>query len=622
MLAVTAVATLAAGAVWWALHPQPGRDDSRPPKQPAEESTVKPGGQAESLAKSVLQAPDEYARFVAAGSFADLEDRALIGELLARFADPTAPPSSLYARDVLIRRLVDRDLSGAVAVARGGDPNLREPLITEVCRVFRLVEGEPGALAAGVILSASINVEAAIDLLARLSNGDTAPVADTLAAADEAQFRKYRWERLKRLIVEEPDRAFAEVAQLPDDDYRFSLNWSLVGRLGKTDPAMAIDMSTKIGHQESELLATVRGKVMKQWFASDYAAAKARVFSPDFPLRLRTLGPIVEILVAHDPDDAVEWATDHIANSDLRHEAFNGIAHELSRHAPEKGAALIKAGKLPAGDTRSFVSDWAFHDAPAAMEFAVGLGGSDRLSSCRDVLNQIASKDPDSAFEILESDLFSPEEKADILAYHLIRHDTTRYLELLGSLPDELASRKLEDSISTLQTDDRMEDARMIIDEIGPGSEGIIGDTQYTVTAMAETDPAAAARWVATFESSQARAYGVQNITDVWVRTDPAAAAAFARSFEPGTDEADRAALAIATRTVTSTPEGALAWLDTIASPSIRSSFLRSHITTLVALVPERLDTLSHESDSQLDGLIKSEKARRAYLLGNAIGTP
>ncbi|CAN5224705.1 hypothetical protein BH23VER1_BH23VER1_04860 [soil metagenome] len=615
--AVTGLAIVA--ALVFALRDAGRPEDRLPPAAPESVGSPRPTS-PDALEASVRDPASEYQRFIAAAALDTLVDPRTVGDLLGRFGSATRP-SDVFARDILASRLVALDFSRAVARALSDD-SLRGALATDIKLALGFLGAADGKLVDAVMAAEAPGVDEVVRRLQQIGDGEAEAVLQTLGEGDFKRLRDLRWERLRTLIYEDPGRAIAAAHAIEDENERIYLGGPMLVRYADSDPPAAFEASVALGSADNHRLAGSQAGIMAKWIESDLAAAKAKLFAPDFPLQMRHLQPIMRVLAAHDHEAAIEWATQHVKDSKIRVDALVDLTTELGKHAPERGKTAVlnelsvREDMVPFYASR-FAEEWSKHDAPAALEWALAQEGEIRLRAVENIASHLGQADSETAFAILESGALPPEDQVRLIKSStlLARKDLARFLMVADTLPGEQSLAVLGSTARNLLHTGRTEEARMIVEEMGPGSPGNERNTQLCVAQFAKTDPQGAAAWVTTFTDSETRAYGVRNVIDIWGRLDLEAAATYASSFPDGSPERDHAAAAMAERTLAHDPEGALAWIDAVSDERLREQFLRTRHTALLTLAPDRLEILAARGGISLRAEIEAEKARRAYLI-------
>ncbi len=562
-----------------------------------------------------------FARYAAASAFARIGDAATVTGLLRRF-NGSDTPADHYARAVLAQRIVELDLGAALGLARGGD--LRSLLTSALVRAYGGAETADTFVGA-IVRSGALSDERAATLLRLLGTGDTATVVATLREADPASIRDYLHGELRTLYATDPDRAIDQILAVEDEGERRDLARELLLEFANSDPQRAFDAALKLGDADDYRVGGLQGDILAAWIKSNLAGAKAALFSKEFPLHRRHVDDIAAALFEQDTDAALEWAGKHIADSDLRSSAYSTIMRRFGENDAAGGVAFFASNpEVPPNKlddlAQSFVREWAEHDPPAALAWALAQPDTIRGDVLYSYLSRTEDDDPASAFALLEAKSLTDEERARFIrsADELAQHDLPRYLALAAGLPSQQSIEAMGGAAQHLASDGFHEDAMMIIDSLGAGSEDVESATQKVIADIAQSDPAAAITWVDGFENPEARAFGIQNIIGAWARVDPAAAEAYARSLPTGSLESQRAALAMADRTLDHDPEGALDWLRSVEDQEMREAFIRSNLSGILVLAPDQLDSLAAGASDNLIEAMENEMAFLEYLKAGA----
>ncbi|CAN5224521.1 hypothetical protein BH23VER1_BH23VER1_04840 [soil metagenome] len=622
-ITLTLTLVLAVGAILWIRSLPPSSD-----AEPSDPVSVAAASVAEvdpldARLDALQSAGSMYARFEQAAALAELDDSGMVAGLAERLAEPDSE-ATRFARQVLIDRLVALDLARAISLARHNDLPLRHPVADAIWAALGLADGHR-TLFVAVTESTKLSSERSATLLRFLAAGDEATVLATLREADPASISTIERDRLRELILTDPAAALAELQAVSDKAERIRIGRDILAKYAETDPAAALDAALALGDPDDYNVSSVHNAILKTWFEADFAGALAKVSSPSFPLNKRHLNTIVTTIGAQNPDAAVGWIRDHIRDSGLRRRAISDLLGELGDRDPRAGAALF--AKNPDlirtnlnGAASSFTTRWVRKDAPAALEWAMAQTGSVRDAALSAYVSHMDGQSPEDVFALIESPSLDGSERQRLMrqASDLPKHDLPRYLALIDSLPTENsnATSILGDLANNMAQSGYFDDAIDIIESFGAGTEAVANHTQEVVAHLARSDPEAAKDWIVTFENPEARATGVRNLVDAWARTDPAAAASYALTLPTGSPERSQAALAMAERTIAHDPEGALAWFDTVTNPEERDQFLASHVTNLLSLAPDQLQSLAAGAGENVLTAIENEVAWRQYLQG------
>ncbi|CAN5465465.1 hypothetical protein BH23VER1_BH23VER1_09030 [soil metagenome] len=613
--AISGFIVLAVGCALWLAF------DQNPRK--TKDATVEPGvvPPTDSAADPLEAATDDYQRYAAVAAFGLLEDPAAVTARLERFKGAQSD-LELFARDVLIRRLVELDRAAAFTFSRDNH-RLFNTVVSRISGILGLGESDKKLIYA-LEDCRPIPAARAATLADALAAGDRDSVIAALDAADPAALYAYRSDYFEKLMETDPEAALAELHDIKDEAQRVRIARRIVPEYAKTEPAKAFAIAVGIGRADDNEAQSMRGWCLKRWIEADPETAKAAILTPEFPLERVYFGTVAEFLTADDADTALRWASETVANNETRIDAMGAILGVLVRdQRPEKAVAFL-ADPPGMKDYQLDVlvgvvfRNWVIEDETAALGWIMGQDGSARIRTLGQYLPKLAEKDAEAAFALVESASFPEADRFQLIraSASLAKYDLPRYLGLVAQLPDEETLTILADVGRRFRNDGRLEDAKMVFETLDVANPAIAKETQEMVVEMTRSDPRGAVGWAETFSDPETRRYAVRNIVDTWARADPAAAAEYARSFPTGSPESQHAAAAMADRTLARDPHDAATWLAKVEDPALRTLFLERHVTELLVLAPDLVPTLAANASEETLAEIAKESAWRDYLRG------
>ncbi|CAN5494292.1 hypothetical protein BH23VER1_BH23VER1_24110 [soil metagenome] len=602
-----AVLVLVAGAFWSRQNdaPAPPEPETSTPRASAEQ-------EIDRFEATFRDAPSEYERIAAATAYDRIGDSATLVALHGRFASGATNAESI-ARSVLVSRLAELDLAAAIGIARRATGFRARVSAIDIGRALG-IQGTADHLLLAIVPTTRVPIDGTINLLNKLASGETDAVLDALPANDPESILRFRAQSLIDRLVTDSDAALAEFRAIGDAETRDAIAPRFLPELAKHAPATAF----AIARENSRKLASYHwGKILDAWFAVDPAAARAAFSVPDAPPGLSFGIAAALALAKENPDTASEWIISHIAEPSLRREITSEIVQHLAGTAPGSAVKILADGRTfqprdADGLASTLARQWARRAAPAALRWALTQSDDLRSGALRGYFGAVTNTDPASAFALLESDSLTTDERAALLEVSepLAAEDLTRYLALLATMPGDDPLEIVSSAAISLAKGGRSDAARLIVEGLPDPDRRVGLLIQRTTTVLAQADPAGAARWVATLTDPDSRAYGTQNVVDAWARVDPAAAASYVNTLPTGTLVRDRAAFALAERTLAHDPDGALTWIESVGGDDLRREFIGSNLPALLVLRPAWLETNGRDFSRE----IAEERAFVSYL--------
>jgi hypothetical protein len=350
-------------------------------------------------------------------------------------------------------------------------------------------------------------------------------------------------------------------------------------------------------------------------------------------------------MASADPATAAAWA-DAWLDDDTRESALVRIAGALAARDPDAALAMAAALKSQFRRMQAYAvvgGVWARTDAAAATAWASALPApTDRAMALNAVLMNVAQNDAPSAaadlataehamgteyqmqyardlasMNVTEADLANdPQKFEEMMSAGAIPPPTSSDVELLADAARVIAGRLgAENGAASVAWAEALENEFVRLSAV-----------KGAVTGWSETDPAAAASWVAShygrytemvtavyetwagsapssaaaatqwLDDAELRASAIETVATTWAAEDPAAAARWADRL-PLAEQTDAVRLAIVTGLSTANPVDAWNRAQAIQDPSMQYRALKVAFSELVIRTPGRARELLASSN-------------------------
>jgi hypothetical protein len=458
-------------------------------------------------------------------SGADREQLALMIAAARSLANPVERRTRL---EVLLLRYAELDLDGALGLALDNDRETATHLLASLA-----------ATAPEQTWASAKQVTNAAERFAYL---------DAVAAAWAAQ---------------DPERAFAEVAELPAQWQRKELLRSTVLNIASRDPRLAIRLAESQGSlvagQLTELIAT-------QWSRDNPSEAARWVESLSRPDQARYAYRVSDAYVAQKPTEALAWAL-RLAGSPQRY-LWSSMLGEMAKYDPDQALQIAQSADSPAQRAQAMgkvLASIAQTDPSTAMSQLLKLpAGRMRSEVLGEVARSVASLSPSAAIDWLndiDNDSLQVE-ASQSLGWALARRNVEAAAELIDRVPKEArASWIMAVAMAYAEVD--VEKGRQWVRRYGADAEDVASQFARTVATrnpelamqlvddvtddqerdrllrgvlrpLAEHSPAAAARWAEKVSDDESRARSIGEVAGIWAQYDLPASRRWVSSLSDG----------------------------------------------------------------------------------------
>ncbi len=363
--------------------------------------------------------------------------------------------------------------------------------------------------------------------------------------------------------AQDPERAFAEVTQLPAQWQRTELLRLAVLEIASRDPRLAIRLAESQGSivsgQLIELIAT-------QWSRDNPSEAARWVESLSRPDQARYAYRVANAYVSHKPTEALAWAL-RLAGSPQRY-LWSSMLGEMAKYDPDQALQIAQSADGPAQRAQAMgkvLASIAQTDPSMAMSHLLKLpAGRMRSEVLGEVARSVATLSPTAALDwVNDIDNEAMQlEAAQSLGWALSRRNVDAAAQLIDRVPKEaranwimaVASAYAEFDIdkgrqwvsrySGESQDVSAQFARIVATRNPELAMELIGDVsddrerdrllRGVLQPLAEHSPAAAARLVEKISDEDARARSSGEVAGVWAQYDLPASRKWALSLSDG----------------------------------------------------------------------------------------
>jgi hypothetical protein len=507
-------------------------------------------------------------------------DREQLASMIAAARSLSNPVERRTRLEVLMLRYAELDLEGALGLALDNDRETAAHLLAALA-----------ATAPERAWASAKDVTNAAERFAYLN-----AVAGAWAALD-------------------PERAFAEVAQLPAQWQRKELLRSAVLGIASRDPRLAIRLAESQGSIESgqltELIAT-------QWSRDNPSEAARWVESLSRPDQARYAYRVADAYVAQKPTEALAWAL-RLAGSPQRY-LWSSMLGEMAKYDPDQALQIAQSADGPAQRAQAMgkvLASIAQTDPSLAMSHLLKLpAGRMRSEVLGEVARSVATLSPTAALDWvndIDNDAIQLE-AAQSLGWALSRRNVDAAAQLIDRVPKEARAnwimavaaayaefdidkgRQWVSRYSSESSDLSSQFARIVASRNPELAIELIGDVtddqerdrllRGVLQPLAEHSPAAAARWAERVTDDDARTRSIGEVAGIWAQYDLPASRKWVLSLSDGPAK-DQALTALVQRGVSS--------LDDIVPiiNEIRTPERRQHAVLMAAMQLSRKDVES-----------------------------
>lgn len=384
--------------------------------------------------------------------------------------------------------------------------------------------------------------------------------------ADPATRRALQDAVLMTWVAEQPEEAFAAVAELPADWQRDQLLKQVMTGLAGRDGKRAIQLLNSVEVADRDAFHAL---IVESWSRYDPSSAAEWVESQDRRFLGRLAFQIADAYVSQQPAEALAWAlrisrsperplwsymlgrmavwnpqealrlAQAAENPRQRYAAIGSVLKSIAARDP--ALAISELEKLPAGRTRARASvriamqigetapaaaiDWlaSLEDHQARVEGFMSLGANLAYQDA-DAAAMLLDRIPEDARHMWIGNVARAYIESDVeKGIEWVRkfHDEPQYRNILGQFAVELASSNPDAAIE-------------LVDRSVTGKERdqILAD-MVTMTGRT-VSPEIAAGWVGRISDESARGRAIDNVAGSWAYHEPSAAHKWVMSLQSG----------------------------------------------------------------------------------------
>ena len=534
------------------------------------------------------------------------------GSTRAPSRDSKQPSSAFSDRQALYNSASDADreqLASMIADARA----LANPIERRTRLEILLLRYAELDLDGALGLAVESDRETAAHLLAALAG--TAP-EQAWASAKQVTSAAERFAYLDAVAgawaAQDPERAFAEVAELPAQWQRRELLRLAALGIASRDPRLAIRLAESQGSRESSQLIEL---IATQWSRDNPSEAGRWVESLSRPEQARYAYRVADAYVAQKPTEALAWAL-RLAGSPQRY-LWSSMLGEMARYDPDQALQLAQSAESPAQRAQAMgkvLAAIAQTDPSMAISQLLKLpAGRMRSEVLAEVARSVALLSPTAAVDwVNDIDHDSMQlEAAQSLGWALSRRNVEAAAQLVDRVPKEaranwimaVASAYAEFDVekgrqwvsrySNESADLSTQFARIVATRNPELAMQMIGDVtddqerdrqlRGVLQPLAEHSPAVAARWAEKVTDDDARARSIGEVAGIWAQYDLPASRKWVMSLSDGAAK-DQALMSLVQRGV-----GSLDDMLPIIN-EIRTPERRSHAVLMAAMQLSRKD--------------------------------
>jgi hypothetical protein len=412
--------------------------------------------------------------------------------------------------------------------------------------------------------------------------------------------------------AQDPERAFAEVAELPAQWQRRELLRLAALGIASRDPRLAIRLAESQGSRESSQLTEL---IATQWSRDNPSEAGRWVESLSRPEQARYAYRVADAYVAQKPTEALAWAL-RLAASPQRY-LWSSMLGEMARYDPDQALQLAQSAESPAQRAQAMgkvLAAIAQTDPSMAMSQLLKLpAGRMRSEVLGEVARSVASLSPTAALDWIndiDNDAMQLE-AAQSVGWALSRRDVEGAAQLVDRVPKEARANWIM-AVAAAYAEFDIDKGRQWVSRYGSESADLssqfaqivatrnpelamqmIGDVtddqerdrmlRGVLQPLAEHSPAVAARWAEKVTDEDTRARSIGEVAGIWAQYDLPASRKWVMSLSDGAAK-DQALMSLVQRGV-----GSLDDMLPIIN-EIRTPERRSHAVLMAAMQLSRKD--------------------------------
>lgn len=463
---------------------------------------------------------------------------------------------------------------------------------------------------------------------------------EALRVADPAARRALQNAVIATWASQQPERAFASVAELPPDWQRDALLEQVTTEIARRDPYLALELITTVKVPDPD---SFRAIIVEEWARYDPSSAAQWIEAQKLRLQGRLAYRIADAYVAQQPGEALDWALrisrspgrnlwsymlrqmavhdPHAAlsialaaeNPVQRTQALGGVLGSIAASDPALAMSYLQ--KLPAGELRvqavvEIASQLAETAPLAALDWLNSLDDGDaRIQAFIRVSNTVANADPDAAAELIER---APKEARptwiSAVANAYAENDLDKAVQWMRKFQEEPGYTRTVQRFAMMFAGRSPEDAFNLIDRTVAGKQR--DETLAGVMPMvASQAPETAARWIDEIADDNYRAQAIANVASAWAQHDFLSARKWVTSLPSGPPR-DQALVHLAGSGAASLDE-TLSLLRQIQSPEQRSQAAMNAAFRIGRSDPDGMRTLLRrypldpQQQQQLDSMLE-----------------
>ncbi len=371
--------------------------------------------------------------------------------------------------------------------------------------------------------------------------------------------------------AEDVDLAIETAELLPAGPLRSNAMQSIVGQLAQRDPEAALERIKKTGtsSERDQMLM----QVVSSLSFSDPELAGA--FAEALPAGVQQTNAIMQVvngLAQQSVDKAATWAN-RLPPGSARQAAFGQIASVFAQSDPA-GAARWAASLPDQGQNAPLLSvmgQWIQSDPDAALAWAGTLpDGALKRRTLENAAMNLAHSDPERAFTLasqIDAAGGNPRGAMNQVAFAWAMESPEKAMARAAQLPAGAARDAFQGGILSALSNTAPATAAKYVGSL-PAGEQRQQAVQMLAAQWVYNDPQAAVRWAGGLDASE-RERAIPMLAGGWTTTDPAAAGSWLAGLPPD-ESRDRAYVAHAEALVRESPQAAARAIDAIANPQHR----------------------------------------------------
>jgi hypothetical protein len=362
---------------------------------------------------------------------------------------------------------------------------------------------------------------------------------------------------------QDPERAFAQVAELPAQWQRKELLRLATLGIASRDPRLAIRLAesqeTVVSGQLTELIAT-------QWSRDNPSEAGRWVESLSRNDQARYAYRVADAYVAQKPTEALAWAL-RLAGSPQRY-LWSSMLGEMATYDPDQALQIAQAAESPAQRTQAMgkvLAAIAQTNPSMAMSLLQKMpSGRARSEVLSEVARSVAALAPNAAVDWLNDidDNSMQLEAAQSLSWSLARRNVEAAAQLIDRVPKEARPNWIM-AVAAAYAEFDIERGRQWVSRYSSESPEVSSQFARTVATrnpevaieliggvtddqerdrllsgilqpLAQHSPALAARWAERVTDDDSRARSIGEVAGIWAQYDLPASRKWVSSLSDG----------------------------------------------------------------------------------------